>query len=222
MRRELLQHAVEQRLVPAAGGEHVEQPGRPAATRRPAPAGATTRRRGRSRAPARRRARRGRSASAADQVVAEPVGMARVGQPARPAARPDRTARSLASTCGVLRKLSQMKPARLRADAVLVGRDDRGVRNRQAERMAEQRDHREPVGDRADHRGLGEGRDVAPGRDARACSSVASDVDAARRRPAGRARSPSCAADRGYARAEPPGTLRQGRSIGAAVRPRQC
>ena len=47
------------------------------------------------------------------------------------------------------------------ADPVLVARDDRGVRDRQAERMAEQRGHREPVGEAADHRRFGEGADEA-------------------------------------------------------------
>ena len=42
------------------------------------------------------------------------------------------------------------------ADAVLVARDDRGVRDRQAERMAEERGDREPVGKAADHRRFGE------------------------------------------------------------------
>jgi hypothetical protein len=48
-------------------------------------------------------------------------------------------------------------------DAVLVGRDDRGVRDRDSERMAKQRGHREPVGQAADHRRFGEGNQVAPG-----------------------------------------------------------
>ena len=42
------------------------------------------------------------------------------------------------------------------ADAILVARDDRGVRDRQAERVAEQRGDREPVGQPADHPRLGE------------------------------------------------------------------
>ena len=46
------------------------------------------------------------------------------------------------------------------ADAVLVARDDRGVRDRQAERVAEQGGDREPVGEAADHRRFGEGLDV--------------------------------------------------------------
>ncbi len=46
------------------------------------------------------------------------------------------------------------------ADPVLVARDDRGVRDGQAERVAEQRGDREPVGEAADHRRLGECLDV--------------------------------------------------------------
>ena len=49
------------------------------------------------------------------------------------------------------------------ADPVLVARDDRGVRDRQAERMAEQGRDREPVGDATDQTRLGEGADEAPG-----------------------------------------------------------
>ncbi len=48
------------------------------------------------------------------------------------------------------------------ADPVLVARDDRGVRDRQAERVAEQGGDREPVGEPADHRRLGECADEAP------------------------------------------------------------
>ena len=64
------------------------------------------------------------------------------------------------------------------ADAVLVARDDRGVRDRQAERMAEQRGDREPVGQAADHRRLGERLHIAePGigrlRTARAAMNTA-------------------------------------------------
>ena len=47
------------------------------------------------------------------------------------------------------------------ADAVLVARNDRGVRDRQAERMAEQGGHREPVGEAADHRCLRERLHIA-------------------------------------------------------------
>jgi len=51
----------------------------------------------------------------------------------------------------------------LGADAVLVAGDDGRVRYRQPQRMTEQRHHREPVGNGADHRGLGERGHVAPG-----------------------------------------------------------
>lgn len=47
------------------------------------------------------------------------------------------------------------------ADPVLVPRDDRGVRDRQPERMAEQRGDRKPVRQSADHRRLGKGPDEA-------------------------------------------------------------
>src|SRR3546814_11115755 len=49
-------------------------------------------------------------------------------------------------------------------DACLAARDDRRVRDRQTQRVAEQRGDGEPVGDRADHGGFGERGDVAPGR----------------------------------------------------------
>ena len=39
--------------------------------------------------------------------------------------------------------------------------DDRGVRNRDPQRVSEERGHREPVGERADYRRLGHGTDVA-------------------------------------------------------------
>ncbi len=50
------------------------------------------------------------------------------------------------------------------ADPVLVARHDRGVGDRDAERMAEQGGDREPVGDAADQAGFREGADEAPGR----------------------------------------------------------
>ena len=46
-------------------------------------------------------------------------------------------------------------------DTVLVARDDRGVRDWEAKRMAEQRGDREPVGKSAHHCGFGERFDVA-------------------------------------------------------------
>ena len=67
-----------------------------------------------------------------------------------------------ATTEGV-RKLSLQEIGERVADPVLVARDDRGVRDRQAERVAEQGGDREPVGDAADQAGLGEGAHEAPG-----------------------------------------------------------
>ena len=51
--------------------------------------------------------------------------------------------------------------AELVGDAVLVALDDRGVRDRQAQRPLEQRHHGVPVGEPADGGGLREGRDEA-------------------------------------------------------------
>ena len=48
------------------------------------------------------------------------------------------------------------------AQLVLALGHERGVRDRQAERVLEQRRHREPVGDRADHRRLGARVDEPP------------------------------------------------------------
>ena len=51
------------------------------------------------------------------------------------------------------------------ADVVLAVRDDRGVGDRDAERVPEQRGHREPVGQRTDHGRLGRGPHVGEPRD---------------------------------------------------------
>lgn len=51
----------------------------------------------------------------------------------------------------------------LLADAVLVAGDDGGVRDRQAEGVAEQRHHRKPVGHRTHHGGLRKRGHIAPG-----------------------------------------------------------
>ena len=47
------------------------------------------------------------------------------------------------------------------AQFIFAPGDDRRVRYRQAQRMPEQRHHREPVGQRADHAGLGKGMQPA-------------------------------------------------------------
>ena len=79
------------------------------------------------------------------------------------------------------------------ADAVLVARDDRGVRDRQAERMAEQRGDREPVGEAADHRRLGERLHVGEPGIVR-LERARDDEHRRHRPPAGRSRRPSCPA----------------------------
>ena len=68
---------------------------------------------------------------------------------------------SRSSSTSWVRKLVCDELAERAADLVLAVRDDRRVRDRDAERMAEQGGDGEPVGERADHRRLGEGADVA-------------------------------------------------------------
>ena len=51
--------------------------------------------------------------------------------------------------------------AELVGDAMLIALDDRGMRDRQAQRPAKQRHHRVPVGEAADGRGFRERRDKA-------------------------------------------------------------
>ena len=80
-------------------------------------------------------------------------GRARRGR--RPAGRARRSSSSVCSTTARVRKFSCTKAAQALADLVLLARDDRGVRDRQPQRVPEQRGDGEPVGQRADHRGLG-------------------------------------------------------------------
>ena len=54
--------------------------------------------------------------------------------------------------------------AELVGDAVLIALDDRGMRYRQSQRPAKQRDHRVPVGEAADGRRFRESRDEAENR----------------------------------------------------------
>ena len=58
---------------------------------------------------------------------------------------------------GHIQELIAHKGGQVAADARLVARDDRRVRNGQAERPAEPRHHRKPVGQRTHHGGLGHG-----------------------------------------------------------------
>ena len=79
----------------------------------------------------------------------------------RPAAPATSMLRIRRATTDGIRKFSLEEVGERLADPVLVARDDRGVRDRQAERMAEQRGDREPVGKAADHRRFGEGLHIA-------------------------------------------------------------
>ena len=63
--------------------------------------------------------------------------------------------------------------AEIVGDAVLVGGNDGGVRNGQAERPLEQRHHRIPVGEAADGGGLGEGGHEAEPRASAAAETLA-------------------------------------------------
>ncbi len=74
---------------------------------------------------------------------------------------PKSICRSLASTGRGFEEMHLDEFAELVGDALLVALDDRGVRDRQAQRPLEQRDHGVPVGEAADGGGLGEGRDEA-------------------------------------------------------------
>ena len=104
--------------------------------------------------------RRAATRRAAAGLRSRPWGLASQ-RPAAPATSSRRIRR--ATTRGDQEIVAQEIGERV-ADPVLVARDDRGVRDRQAERVAEQRGHREPVGQPADHRRFGKGADKAPGR----------------------------------------------------------
>ena len=110
-----------------------------------------------------RPARRGRRAPRSCPACASASGVRRPARrcsgsaqpPPEPRGRRGRRARRSVST-SVVRKLSCDELAEAAPDLVLAPRDDRRVRDREAERVAEQRGDGEPVGERADHRRLGE------------------------------------------------------------------
>ena len=107
-----------------------------------------------------------RVAQRGGEVRREALGVARLGEPCGEARRRIEL-RQLGEHLLGAEEVRADEGREVLADPVLVARDDRRVRDRQSERMAEQRHHREPVGDRADHRGLGKCRHVAPRRMAR-------------------------------------------------------
>jgi len=82
------------------------------------------------------------------------------GQPLR-AALSELHGRELAGHHFAREEVALHEVAERGADAVLARRHDGRVRNGDAERMAEERRHREPVGNAAHHGGLGEGAQVA-------------------------------------------------------------
>ena len=98
--------------------------------------------------------------AATDASAVSRSALAGVGEPAAEASR-DADRAELAEHDLVGEELVLDERAEGRADLVLAGRDDRRVRDAQAERIPEQRRHREPVGDRADHGALGGGAHVA-------------------------------------------------------------
>jgi hypothetical protein len=81
--------------------------------------------------------------------------MLRLGQPLAQA-RGDRRRLELRAHDVAAQELGLDELTEILADLVLAVRDDRGVRDRDAERMPEQRRHGEPVGERPDHAAFGE------------------------------------------------------------------
>ena len=87
-------------------------------------------------------------------IVSQPFGIGRLGEPPRERAHHIDARQSFVHHRGSKEIVGDETAERL-ADPLLVVRDDRRMRNRQAERMAEQSDDREPVGAGADHAGFG-------------------------------------------------------------------
>ena len=87
------------------------------------------------------------------------VGVGRLGQPPADTLADPRRLHSLGHRVGSQEARLDEVAERL-AELLLALGDDRGVRDRHPERVAEQRHHREPVGQAADHGGLGGGLHV--------------------------------------------------------------
>ena len=114
------------------------------------------------------------------------------------------------------------------AELVLLALDDRGVRDRDAQRMLEQRGHREPVGQRTDHARLRRRRrHIRPMRPRRSTGPTCTTGRSPWPRPGNPARRPSSAAGRGAVPRRPrsrrrPASRRSsplGRRRGSAVKP---
>jgi hypothetical protein len=122
-------------------------------------------------------------------VAGEAGGIGRIGQPAgEPPGDLGRTD-AFGDDVGVEEVLLH-ELAERGGELVLALDKERGVRNRQAKRTAEQRRHREPVRDAADHGRLGAGLDVAEGGPVRADHGHGDEDDGHYREESGRA--PAC------------------------------
>jgi hypothetical protein len=88
-------------------------------------------------------------------AIGEKSGVFHIGQPAGGQHRQIGIAQPRRNDRG-FEKVRLDEPAETGRDTILVSRNDAGVRDRQPERPLEQRDHREPVGDAADQRRLGD------------------------------------------------------------------
>ncbi|MFK4543212.1 hypothetical protein RKD29_002808 [Streptomyces tendae] len=111
------------------------------------------------------------------QLGRHPVGVLRYGEPGAEAAADADGAQPLAHD-GLGEEVLPDELAQRDAELVLLLRDDRGVRDGDAQRVAEEGGDREPVGERADHAGLGGGRHIArPGARAPVRGPLGQDVD---------------------------------------------
>ena len=107
-----------------------------------------------------------RPAADGGQAVAHALGIGGLGQPGRHAAGGIKFAHLGQHLFGGQKVLGN-EVGQVAANAVFVLGNDRGVRNRQAQRVAEQRHHGKPVGNGTHHRRLGKGGH--PGPDGVAC-----------------------------------------------------
>ena len=117
----------------------------------------------------------GQAAQRGAELLAQAPGVRRIGQPLPQSLGHLRGRHPFADDLGGEEVLLDEAGQPL-ADLVLLVRDDRGVRDPQLERVAEQGRHREPVGQAADHRGLGRGLEVPP-RAPAVAEGAAEDVD---------------------------------------------
>ena len=95
-----------------------------------------------------------RCSAALEDVRTAVGGVLGIGEPGR---RPSATAAAVRTRSATVARAEEVLPDERRqrlAELLLALDDDRGVRDRQAERVPEQRGDREPVGQRSDHRRL--------------------------------------------------------------------